>query len=180
MERVNSNVLQSLILNGWKAQLAVVGADGLPHPSKAGNVMLPWTEVRVSIRLPPTKHPKEAQEFITKKLTENPPYNAHITLSNVRSGAGFNAPEFPTVLTDALEEAGQKYFGKAPLSLAEGVSIPFLTFLGEVWPKAQFIVTGVLGPQSNAHGPNEFLHVPFVKRLICSMAHVLAKTAGNL
>ena len=64
--------------------------------------------------------------------------------------------------------------------MAEGVSIPFLTFLGEQWPKAQFIVTGVLGPQSNAHGPNEFLHVPYVKSLICSMAHVLAKTAGKV
>jgi acetylornithine deacetylase/succinyl-diaminopimelate desuccinylase-like protein len=177
---VNGRVLQSLILNGWKAQLAVIGADGLPNPGKAGNVMLPFTEARLSIRLPPTKNPEHAKDFIVKTLTENPPYNAKITLSNVRCGAGFNAPEFSPVLTAALSEAGKHYYGKEPLALAEGVSIPFLTFLEELWPKSQFIVTGVLGPQSNAHGPNDFLHIPYVKNLICSMAHVLAKTAGKL
>jgi acetylornithine deacetylase/succinyl-diaminopimelate desuccinylase-like protein len=83
-------------------------------------------------------------------------------------------------LENAINEAGQAYFGKVPLAIAEGGSIPFLSFLNEQWPKAQFIVTGVLGPLSNAHGPNEFLHIPYVKRLICSMAHILANTTGKL
>jgi acetylornithine deacetylase/succinyl-diaminopimelate desuccinylase-like protein len=142
--------------------------------------MLPYTEARLSIRLPPTKNPEQAKDFVIKTLTENPPYNAKITISNARSGAGFNATEYTPLLDEVLQEASKTYFGKPPLSMSEGGSIPFLTFLGDLWPKSQFIVTGVLGPLSNAHGPNEFLHIPYVKSLICSMAHVLAHTAGRL
>ena len=115
-----------------------------------------------------------------KALTENTPYNATVKVSNVRVGHGFSAPDYPEVLSSALEEASQTYFGKNTLYIAEGASIPFMGFLRDIWPSAQFVITGVLGPQSNAHGPNEFLHIPYVKNLICSMAHVLAKTAGKL
>lgn len=142
--------------------------------------MLPYTEARISIRLPPTKNHKEAESFIVKTLTENPPYNAHISVSNVRSGGGFNAPEYPPALEEALLQSSKSYFGQVPLAMSEGGSIPFLSFLQELWPKSQFIVTGVLGPLSNAHGPNEFLHIPYVKSLISSMAHVLANTVGKL
>jgi acetylornithine deacetylase/succinyl-diaminopimelate desuccinylase-like protein len=142
--------------------------------------MLPFTEAKLSIRLPPTKNAEEAKNYIVKRLTENIPYNATVTLTDVNCGQGFNAPEYPPILTKVIEEASQIYFGNRALSVSEGMSIPFLTFLEELWPKAQFIVTGVLGPQSNAHGPNEFLHIPYVKSLICSMSHVLANTTGKL
>jgi acetylornithine deacetylase/succinyl-diaminopimelate desuccinylase-like protein len=180
LQRPSENVLQSLILNGWAAQLAVIGANGLPNPGQAGNVLLPFVEARLSIRIPPTKNPEEAEKFIIKTLTENPPYNAKITITNARNGGGFNAPVYPAVLENAINESSQAYFGKVPLAIAEGGSIPFLNFLGELWPAAQFIVTGVLGPLSNAHGPNEFLHIPYVKSLICSMSHILANTTGKI
>lgn len=180
LQRVSNDVLESLILNGWKAQLAVTGMDGLPKPVTAGNVMLPFTEAKLSIRLPPTKNAEEAVKFVVKTLTENPPYNAQVTVTNARAGQGFNAPEYHPLLSEALNTSSQEYFGNKPQAIAEGGSIPFMTFLSELWPKAQFVVTGVLGPLSNAHGPNEFLHIPYVKSLICSMAHVLAHTAGKL
>jgi len=98
LKRPSENVLQSLILNGWAAQLAVIGANGLPNPGQAGNVLLPFVEARLSIRLPPTKNPEEAGKFIIKTITENPPYNAKITITNARNGGGFNAPLYPAVL----------------------------------------------------------------------------------
>jgi hypothetical protein len=91
---------------------------------------------------------------LIKTLTENPPYNAKVTVSNVLAGYGFNTPVFPEALQTALEEASQVYFGNKQLTIAEGASIPFMGFLRDHWPKAQFVVTGVLGPASNAHGPN--------------------------
>lgn len=154
--------------------------EGLPTNDKAGNVLLPYTQARLSIRIPPTKNPEEAKNFVVKTLTENPPYNATVTLTNVRAGAGFNAPDYSPVLESALNEAGTIYFGNPPYAMSEGGSIPFLTFLKDEWPSAQFVVTGVLGPASNAHGPNEFLHLTYCKSLICTMAHVLAKTVGKL
>jgi hypothetical protein len=57
--------------------------------------------------------------------------------------------------------------------MGEGGSIPFMGMLGEKFPEAQFMITGVLGPQSNAHGPNEFLHIPMGKKLTASVALVL-------
>lgn len=180
LQNVSPNVLETLILNGWKAQLSVIGLDGLPNTIKAGNVLLPDCEARLSIRIPPIKNKDEARNFIVKALTENPPYQAKVTVSNVRAADGFNAPEYPELLESALHEASTAYYGKEKLAIAEGASIPFMGFLRDLWPSAQFVITGVLGPASNAHGPNEFMHIPFVKKLICCMAHVLAKTAGRL
>ena len=180
LQTVSPNALESLILNGWKPQLAVTGIDGLPILSKAGNVMLPYTSAKLSIRIPPTKNPEEAKQLIIKTLTTNPPYNAKVTISDTGVGGGFNAPAFSEPLEKAIEEASQSYFGKGFLNISEGMSIPFMGFLNEHWPKTQFIITGVLGPGSNAHGPNEFLHIPYAKKLTCSMAYILAKTVGRL
>jgi len=63
--------------------------------------------------------------------------------------------------------------------MGEGGSIPLMGKLTEIWPKGQFIITGVLGPQSNAHGPNEMLHLPFTKKLICCMSLILARVAEH-
>lgn len=141
-------------MGGWKPQLVVTGIEGYPEIAKAGNVMLPYTSAKISMRLPPTKNSEEAKKFLVDTLTKNPPYNAKVTVSNVIAKDGFNAPVFPKELEGALEEAGQIYFGKKSLTIAEGMSIPLMGFLREQFPKAQFIITGVLGPASNAHGPN--------------------------
>ena len=100
-------------------------------------------------------------------------------MTDVISGIGFNAPEYSDVLDNALKESSKIYYGKEKLSLCEGMSIPLLGLMNSLWPKSQFVVTGVLGPKSNAHGPNEFLHIPYVKKLTCCMAHVLAKLSQN-
>jgi hypothetical protein len=98
-----------------------------------------------------------------------------VTLLNVVSAPGFNAPEYSEALASALKESSQLFYGKECLGLSEGMSIPFLGLLRSLWPKGQFVVTGILGPKSNAHGPNEFLHIDYTKKLTCSMAFVLAK-----
>lgn len=134
--------------------MAIIGASGLPECSSAGNVLLPFSEVKISIRLPPTKDPKEAEKHFVKILTENPPYNAKVTLKDVHGAPGFNAPKYSAKLEESIKEASLKYYGQPKLALSEGMSIPFLGLLRDLWPSGQFIVTGVLGPQSNAHGPN--------------------------
>ena len=58
--------------------------------------------------------------------------------------------------------------------MGEGGTIPFMGMLGEKFPGAQFMITGVLGPHSNAHGPNEFLHIPTGKRVTAAVARVIA------
>ncbi|MGC1183286.1 M20 family metallopeptidase [Legionella sp.] len=171
---------QQLILNRtWRPALTVTGADGLPPIANAGNVMRPRTSLKLSMRLPPLINPKIAASVIQDTLTQKPPYNAHVNFSVDDGSQGWNAPKLSSWLQKAIEEASQTYYGKPAAYMGEGGTIPFMGMLGEQFPDAQFMITGVLGPHSNAHGPNEFLHLDMVKKLTASVAYVLHKAANS-
>jgi acetylornithine deacetylase/succinyl-diaminopimelate desuccinylase-like protein len=164
-----------LILNRtWRPQLAITAMDGLPPPANAGNVQLPFTTAGLSLRLPPALDAEAASVLLESLLTRDAPYGAEITLKTRASNGGWNAPSLAPWLEKSLAAASQATFGKPPAYMGEGGSIPFMGMLGEKFPKAQFVITGVLGPHSNAHGPNEFLHIPTAKRVTAAVAHVLA------
>ena len=167
--------LPELILNRtWRPQLAVTGMDGLPPPPNAGNVMLPDTIAKVSVRLPPTL-PAVKVDPILKELFESvPPYGAQVTFKNETAMTGWDAPALAPWLATAVENASRATFGAEPAYMGEGGSIPFMAMLGEKFPKTQFVVTGVLGPHSNAHGPNEFLHIPTGKKVSACVAMIIA------
>jgi len=168
--------LTELVLNRtWRAQLSVTGMDGLPKPDDAGNVMLPQTTAKLSFRLPPTLDSSDAGEFLKEALTRNPPYNAHATFTLDSTGNGWAAPQLKSWLEKALEQASNDFFGTGFLAMGEGGSIPFMGLLGEMFPKAQFIITGVLGPHSNAHGPDEFLDIPMARKVSMCVASCLAE-----
>ena len=167
--------LPELMLNRtWRPQLAVTGIAGLPLPIDAGNVLLPFTEVKLSLRLPPTLDPDAASNSVRTLLERDPPYGAQIEYEPGSSAAGWNAPALSPWLEQSLARASEAAFGAPPAYIGEGGSIPFMAMLGEKFPHAQFVVTGVLGPHSNAHGPNEFLHIPTGKRISAVIAQVLA------
>jgi len=133
--------------------MVVTSIEGYPPIAKAGNVMLPYTEAKISVRLPPTADLKEVIPFVKKTLGENIPYKANVEVT-VDGGSGFNNAVYPGFLEKAIKGASLEFFKNEYLTIAEGGSIPFLGFLRDLWPNTNFIVTGVLGPQSNAHGPN--------------------------
>jgi acetylornithine deacetylase/succinyl-diaminopimelate desuccinylase-like protein len=168
--------LSELVLNRtWRPALSVTGADGLPPLASAGNVLRPQTAVKLSLRLPPTLDGKRAGELLKEVLLRDPPYGAEVSLALEKSSSGWNAPAQSPWLTDAIESASQAAFGKPAMYMGEGGSIPFMGMLGEKFPGAQFMITGVLGPHSNAHGPNEFLHIPMGKRVTACVAKVIAE-----
>ena len=164
-----------LILNRtWRAALAVIGADGLPGIEAGGNVQRPFTSLKLSLRLPPLVDGATAAVNLKRTLENDPPYCAHVTYTCEQAATGWNAPPIAPWLSAALEVASQTCYGKPAAYLGEGGTIPFMAMLGVKFPDAQMLVTGVLGPQSNAHGPNEFLHVPYAKKLTAAVAMVLA------
>jgi len=170
-----SEDLTELVLNRtWRPQLAVIGIDGLPDPLNAGNVLLPSTVAKLSLRLPPTLDPEKAGDSVRRLLEKDPPYGARIEYEPGPGAPGWNAPASSSWLEQSLERAAEAAFGAPPAYMGEGGSIPFMAMLGEKFPQAQFVVTGVLGPHSNAHGPNEFLHIPTGKRVSVVIAQVLA------
>jgi acetylornithine deacetylase/succinyl-diaminopimelate desuccinylase-like protein len=167
-----------LVLNRtWRPQLAVVGADGLPPPANAGNVLRPRTVLKLSLRLPPTVDGEGATRAVERALTQDPPQGARVRFEAEQSGGGWNAPPLAPWLAEAVEKASQATFGREAALMGEGGSIPFIGMLGARYPQAQFLITGVLGPHSNAHGPNEFLHLPTGRNVTACAALVLADHA---
>ena len=167
-----------LILNRtWRPNLAVTGQGGLPSLAKAGNVLLPQVTLNLSIRIPPTVDPATAQAAIREVVEPDPPYGAKVTLHFHEPAQGWSAPALAAWLGEALDEASMGAYGKPAMHMGEGGSIPFMGMLGERFPEAQFVITGVLGPGSNAHGPNEFLEIAYAKRLTEAVATVIARHA---
>jgi acetylornithine deacetylase/succinyl-diaminopimelate desuccinylase-like protein len=167
--------LPELVLNRtWRPSLSVTGAEGLPALEDAGNVLRPYTSVKLSVRIPPTLDPALASNKLKELLEANPPYGAKVEFEVEKSSMGWAAPSLNPWLADSIDTASKAYFGPKSAAMGEGGTIPFMGMLQERFPDAQFMVTGLLGPRSNAHGPNEFLHIPTGKKLTASVAKVLA------
>ena len=163
-----------LVLNRtWRPTMSVTGAADMPPLEQAGSVLRPKTSLALSFRLPPTCEPEPAVAAIKKALEDNPPYQAKVNFEPHSYAKGWHAPPVAKWLEDAVQSASQAYYGKPALYWGEGGTIPFMAMLGDQFPEAQFLITGVLGPHSNAHGPNEFLHIPMAKKLTACVASVL-------
>jgi acetylornithine deacetylase/succinyl-diaminopimelate desuccinylase-like protein len=172
--------LENLVLNRtWRPALSVIGAEGLPPAPSAGNVLRPKTSLVLSLRLPPTVSAERAGRELKSLLEANPPYGAKVSFDYKQAADGWNAPPTAPWLKAAVDKASHAQFGKPAMWMGEGGTIPFMAMLGAKFPDAQFLITGVLGPHSNAHGPNEFLHIEYAKRLTACVAEVLAAHAEN-
>ncbi len=164
-----------LILNRtWRAALAVTGADGMPPIGSAGNVLRPFTALKLSLRLPPLVDGDGALSELKRVLETDPPNNAQVVFEEGHGATGWNAPAGEPWLTSLLDQASNAQYGKNAAYMGEGGTIPFMGMLGAKFPQAQMLVTGVLGPKSNAHGPNEFLHIGYAKKLTAAVAMILA------
>ena len=167
--------LGELVLNRtWRPQLAVVAMDGYPAPGDAGNVLLPYSTAKLSIRIPPTLDGQGAEQAVKRALEADPPYGAEVAFDAEGGSSGWHAPPLAPWLASAVAQASLDAFGKPAAYMGEGGSIPFMGMLGEKFPGTQFVITGVLGPHSNAHGPNEFLHIPTGKRVTMAVARMIA------
>jgi len=175
MQPVTKDLVELVLNRTWRPQLAVTGVGGMPALESAGNVLRPFTAVKLSLRVPPTLNGAKAGKFLKELLEKDPPYGAKVSFKLEKDGSGWNAPQLSPWLEQAVAEASEHYFGAPAAYMGEGGSIPFMGMLGEKFPQAQFLITGVLGPHSNAHGPNEFLHIPTGKKVSMVVAEVVAR-----
>ncbi len=172
-EPMGTAPLDRLLNRNWRAALSVTGAGGLPAIADAGNVLRPGTALKLSLRLPPLVNGDQATDRLTTLLEENAPSGARVNFQPDQSATGWNAPLVAPWLQQSLAQASMQSYGARAMYMGEGGTIPFMAMLGVSFPKAQFMIVGVLGPQSNAHGPNEFIHVPYAKKLTTCVAQVL-------
>ena len=166
--------LQALLNRTWLPTLSVTGADGFPEMKNAGNVLRPYTAFKLSLRLPPLVEAASAVQELKALLEDNAPYQAKVTFEGGGGATGWNAPTTAPWFEQALNAASQAHFGAPCGYIGQGGTIPLMNMLSTGFPKAQMMVCGVLGPKSNAHGPNEFLHVPYAKKLTAAVAQVIA------
>ena len=170
---------EALLNRTWRPALSIIGADDLPSIASAGNVLRPKTSLKLSMRLPPTVDGEAATAAMKSLLEADPPYGAKVTFTADQAATGWNAAPTAPWLQRALDEASQAFYAKPSAAMGEGGTIPFMGMLGKKFPQAQFLITGVLGPHSNAHGPNEFLHVPYAKKLTACVASIVAAHANR-
>ncbi len=166
--------LQALLARTWTPTLSVTGAEGLPEMKNAGNVLRPYTAFKLSLRLPPLIDAARAVAELKTLLEDNAPYQAKVTFESDGGATGWNAPNTAPWFEQALNQASHDFFGAPCGYIGQGGTIPLMNMLSTGFPKAQMMVCGVLGPKSNAHGPNEFLHVPYAKKLTAAVARVIA------
>ena len=171
---MGSNPAEILLNKTWYANMTTTGADGLPLLKDAGNVLRPSTSLRATIRISPTLNAEKASKDLAEILTKDPPYNAKVEIIKISAGPGLNCLEMTPELSKIVVDASKTFCGNDPILYGEGGSIPFLSSLAEKFPKAQFLITGVLGPESNAHGANEMLEIAYTKKLICSLSYIIA------
>jgi len=177
MQPTDTDPTECVLNRTWRPALSITGIDGVPSTASAGNVLRPHTKLKLSLRLPPTIDAGDAAGVLTELFSGEIPYSAEVECDFTDAAGGWNAPPLAPWLEETLDEASNTYYGKPCLHMGEGGSIPFMGMLNAKFPAAQFVVTGVLGPESNAHGPNEFLHVPYAKKLTSCIVHVLAEHA---
>jgi len=168
------NNLERLLNRTWRPALSVTGVDGMPELASAGNVLRPHTALKLSMRLPPTVDGEAATRDLQTTLEADPPNNAKVSFEADHSASGWNAPDIAPWLHQSLDRASQASYGRGVMYMGEGGTIPFMAMLGDFFPQAQFMITGVLGPNSNAHGPNEFIHIPFARKLTACVTQVIA------
>jgi len=170
--------LTELLLNRtWRATVSYTGAEGFPTIAAGGNVLRTESTIKLSVRTPPHVSAQEAAQALKRELERDPPYGAKVTFNVLAAMSGWASPKLSEWLEKAISDAGSTVYGKGHAYTGEGGSIPFMGMLGEKFPEAQFIITGILGPQSNAHGPNEFLHIDMCKNVTTVVAYILAEAA---
>jgi acetylornithine deacetylase/succinyl-diaminopimelate desuccinylase-like protein len=174
MKAVDENPAELLLNRTWRPTLSVTGSEGLPALENAGNVLRPYTTLKLSFRLPPSCDGKKAAIALKTLLEKDPPYNAKVTCTVLGAENGWYAPPQSSELSALFKKTSETFFNKEVAYMGEGGTIPFMGMLGKKFPQAQFLITGVLGPHSNAHGPNEFLHLPMAKKLTACVAFVIA------
>jgi acetylornithine deacetylase/succinyl-diaminopimelate desuccinylase-like protein len=180
VQAVSNDPTELIINSTWRGTLAITGADGLPPVGSAGNVLLPELAVKLSLRLPPTCDAARAAQAVREALEREPPYAAQVSFESGSATGGWNAPAFAPWLEESIMRASRTIYGRDAVHIGCGGTIPFMGMLGERFPRTQFFITGVLGPHANAHGPNEFLHIDYAKKLTACVSLVLADHARTV
>lgn len=170
---------ECLLASTWMPALSVVAQDGLPSLENGSAQLRTHTTLSLSMRLPPAVDAGRALQAMKDALTHDVPYGAEVTITQSSVCPGFYAPQDASWLAQAWQSAGTTLFDHEPDVANEGGTIGILQDFRKNFPESPFLMTGMLGPQSNAHGPDESLDIAYWEKLTAALVHVLAAVPGK-
>ena len=174
------NLAEMYLNNTWRPNLSITGASGLPDVAIAGNVVRASTKLKLSMRLPPSAKPDEAEAKLTEILTTNVPHNAKVTVKGGHAGQGWCMKAMDPWLNAVVKKSGSDFFdGKDTGTYGMGGSIPFLAELGNMYPSTNIMALGLIGPKANAHAPNECINLTYAKKLTKALSHLIAEVGAH-
>jgi len=160
----------------WAKPTATVLAIDTTRIADASNTLLATAKAKVSVRLAPGDDAKSAMDKLVGHLTTHAPFGARVTVTPISYGEPFQidarGPRY-----DAARAAFQEAWGRAPVDMGVGGTIPFVAEFAEAFPEAAILVTGVEDPDSRAHGFDESLHLDEYSKACLAEALLLEKLA---
>jgi len=162
----------SLVSRMWTKPAVSILAVDAPPLSQAINQLVPVARAKVSMRIPPRQDPDAALEALTNHLKANAPWGARVTVTPVESAEGF-ALSTEGEAYEAWREGMRRAWGREPVEMGVGGSIPFVAAFSEKLPGATIILTGAGDPKSSIHAPNESQDLDDLKKSIVAEAIAL-------
>jgi acetylornithine deacetylase/succinyl-diaminopimelate desuccinylase-like protein len=164
----------SILSRLWSQPAITVTGIDAPSVANASNTLTPMVRARVSVRIAPGQDAAEAFEMLSRHITANTPFGAHVSVSAPDLGNPFLVDTSGWAVGEA-KRAMADAWGVEAVEAGVGGSIPFIADLAEMFPKAEILVTGVEDPDTRAHSPNESLHLGVFQKAILTEALLLAR-----
>jgi acetylornithine deacetylase/succinyl-diaminopimelate desuccinylase-like protein len=172
---LDKNIKDVIIRNTWKPTLVVTGCNGIPQIGEGGNVIRPFTELKLSVRLPPGVDSNSASLKLKEILEKDPPYSAKVEATIINTGDGWNVYNLSEKLRNLLNISSKRFFNNEMGFYGGGGSVPFVNFFNNLYPTSDIAVLGVCGPTSNIHGPNENLNLDFVQKMMMCLTYLISE-----
>lgn len=168
----------SLTERMWtKPAISVLGIDA-PRTPEASNQLVPFARAKVSMRIPPGQDADEAMAALVKHLESNVPWGAEVKIVREAAGSPF-ALEAEGPAYEAMQRAMTEAFGREPVLMGAGGSIPFVAEFAAQFPNATLMLTGAGDPKCNAHSENESVDLADLEKSCLAEALFLGYLAGR-
>ena len=156
-----------------KPSLTTIGINA-PSVEKSSNTLVPSASAKLSMRIAPDEEPAEAFAALEKHLRDNAPWGARVEIHLDDEGPGFAAERQRAGLRPGSGRVPDAW-GKEPVDIGVGGSIPFVAAFAKRFPDAAILVTGVEDPDTRAHGANESLHLGEFENVCVAEAVLFAR-----
>ena len=164
----------------WREPAVTVLSTTFPAPGTEKNAIRKSSSAKLSLRIAPGQTAAELFDAVSAELRRDVPGGLAVTLTSLPGAASSWDYVAAGPAFDAADRAYQIAWGRAPLRVGLGGSIPFVALFGSRFSRLPLILNGVIDPDTGAHGPDESMHVGVYTRTVKANVHLYAELATAL